>query len=87
MGPSPEEPTTYRADCKAFLEFCQDLQIRTPLSLRTLDFWLCYLEDIDVPDSDRRHMRASVEALFRNIGVLPEDEPDDLEFAGDERAR
>ena len=83
MGPGFEDDSTYRADCKMFLDFCQDLQIRAPLSLRALDFWLCYLEDIDAPEADRRRIRISVEGLFKHIGVLPEDEPEDLEFASD----
>ena len=83
MGPGFQDESTYRDDCKAFLEFCQGLQIHAPLSLRALDFWLCWLEDIDAPGSDRRRMRTSVERLFRHIGVLPDEEPEDLELAGD----
>jgi len=84
MRPGSREFATYRADCKAYLEFCQDHRVQGALSEFALYCWIACLEGEGVLAVDRARMRASVETLFRHIGVLPDNEPDDLQLASDE---
>ena len=78
MTPGSKEFDIYRADCKAYLEFCQDHHVPAALSQFALYCWIAFLECEGVATEDRARIRASVETLFRHIGVLPDHEPDDL---------
>lgn len=74
MRPDSEEYAIYRADARAFLEFCQDNHVRAPLSERALTIWLIHLTLSDVHCSEIERKQTALETLFRHIGILPEDE-------------
>jgi len=82
---NPKDDATYRADTRAYLESCPDYHVPAALTEFALYCWIAHLESEGVPEPDRRRMRSSVERLFRRIGVLADEDPDDLELAGDER--
>ena len=65
MRPGSREFDTYRADCKAYLEFCQDHRVPGALSEFALYCWIACLEGEGVLAVDRARMRASVETPFQ----------------------
>lgn len=66
----------YRQDAQEFLEFCQDTHLRFPLSKEGLETWIAHLSAMGFPSSDISAKRASVETLFRHVGVLPDTDND-----------
>lgn len=67
-----QDVPAYRADTKAFLEYCQEHHLRAPLSQSALEGWLAHLDRAGISEDERHRVRRSVETLFRHIGVLPD---------------
>ena len=78
MAVGIHDQATYRADIFAFLEFCQRHCSLAPLSTRALYLWIAHLEGEGVPIPERNPMRGSVETLFRHVGILPDEQTEQL---------
>lgn len=83
MRERSSEEALYQADTRAYYEFCRDHHLPAKPSEFSLYCWIAELEGEGIPEGDRRRMRASVELLFRRLGILRDDEPSDLEIIGE----